>query len=204
MQQLLDDGFATHDDIPRITSRPIHGRQFPRHSAQDSHIRFDHAMRTLALMHDAGVKITAGSDVAILMPLPPVALLRELQLLAKAGLPLPAVLAAGTRHSAEKIGQQATTPAPSPSAPLPTHCYSTPTPARTSRTWSIVPTTSGRCALDGQAGIRATPNPDTADSSSDTPAAWSPRFWAARSETPRALGIEKHLIDLGKPAAPRP
>ncbi|MFF8786261.1 amidohydrolase family protein [Streptomyces sp. NPDC015125] len=110
LQQLVDDGFATHDDIPQITSRPIYGRQFPRHSAQDSHIRFDYAMRTLALMHDAGVKITAGSDVAILMPSPPIALLRELQLLAKAGLPLPAVLAAGTRHSAEKIGQQATTP----------------------------------------------------------------------------------------------
>ncbi|MFG2526558.1 amidohydrolase family protein [Streptomyces sp. NPDC048516] len=96
--------------FPQITSRPIYGRQFPRHSAQDSHIRFDYAMRTLALMHDAGVKITAGSDVAILMPSPPIALLRELQLLAKAGLPLPAVLAAGTRNSAEKIGQQATTP----------------------------------------------------------------------------------------------
>ncbi|GGU43632.1 amidohydrolase family protein [Streptomyces violascens] len=29
LQQLLDDGFATHDDIPQITSRPIYGRQFP-------------------------------------------------------------------------------------------------------------------------------------------------------------------------------
>ncbi|MEU3370329.1 amidohydrolase family protein [Streptomyces sp. NPDC006711] len=110
LRQLVDDGYATLDDIPRITSRPVYGREFPRHSPQDSHIRFDYAMRTLALMHDAGVKITAGSDVALLMPAPPVALLRELYLLAKAGLPLPAVLAAGTRYAAEKIGQEATTP----------------------------------------------------------------------------------------------
>ncbi|MFG2721740.1 amidohydrolase family protein [Streptomyces sp. NPDC048416] len=111
LQRLVDDGHATLNDIPQITSRPIYGREFPRHSPQDSHIRFDYAMHTLALMHDAGVKITAGSDVAILMPTPPAALLRELYLLAKAGLPLPAVLAAGTRHSAEKTGQEATNPA---------------------------------------------------------------------------------------------
>lgn len=109
LQQLVEGGFATQEDLPRITSRPIYGHEFPRHSAQDSRIRFDYAMRTLALMHDAGVKITAGSDVAMLMPAPPVALLRELHLLAKAGLPLPAVLAAGTRYSAEKIGRQAGT-----------------------------------------------------------------------------------------------
>ncbi|MER0443427.1 hypothetical protein ABR738_02360 [Streptomyces sp. Edi4] len=53
-------------------------------------VPFNYAMRTLALMHDAGVKITAGSGVALLMPAPPVALLRELHLPAKAGLPLPA------------------------------------------------------------------------------------------------------------------
>ncbi|HEY2062812.1 MAG TPA: amidohydrolase family protein [Amycolatopsis sp.] len=110
LQKLVDGGFATPDDLPEITARPIYGREFPRHSAQDSRIRFDYAMRTLALMHDAGVKITAGSDVALLMPSPPVALLRELHLLAEAGLPLPAVLAAGTRHSAEKIGPRATAP----------------------------------------------------------------------------------------------
>ncbi len=83
---MVDDGFATHDDIPEITARPIYGREFPRHSAQDSRIRFDYAMRTLGLMHDAGVKISEGSDVALLMPSRPVALLRELHLLAKAGL----------------------------------------------------------------------------------------------------------------------
>ncbi|MER6948145.1 amidohydrolase family protein [Nonomuraea sp. NPDC000554] len=110
LRQLVDEGFATHEDIPQITSRPIYGREFPRHSARESRVRFDYAMRTLALMHDAGVKISAGSDVAMLLPAPPVALLRELRLLAKAGLPMPAVLAAGTRHSAEKIGQQTTSP----------------------------------------------------------------------------------------------
>ncbi|WP_177231304.1 amidohydrolase family protein [Amycolatopsis saalfeldensis] len=110
LRKLVDGGFAKPEDLPAITSRPLYGHEFPRHSARDSHIRFDYAMRTLALMHDAGVKITAGSDVAMLLPSPPVALLRELHLLAEAGLPLPAVLAAGTRHSAEKIGPQATAP----------------------------------------------------------------------------------------------
>ncbi|WP_020636745.1 amidohydrolase family protein [Amycolatopsis alba] len=108
LQTLVDDGTATHEDIPKITGRPIYGHHFPWHSPQESHVRFDYAMRTLGLMHDAGVKIAAGSDVAMLMPSPPVALLRELRLLAKAGLPLHAVLAAATRHSAEKIGRQAT------------------------------------------------------------------------------------------------
>ncbi|MFC3448506.1 amidohydrolase family protein [Amycolatopsis speibonae] len=110
LQKLVDEGMATPEDLPRITGRAIYGNEFPRHSSQESRVRFDYAMRTLGLMHDAGVKFTAGSDVAMLMPSPPIALLRELKLLAEAGVPLPAVLAAGTRHSAEKIGQEATAP----------------------------------------------------------------------------------------------
>ncbi|MET7800385.1 hypothetical protein [Streptomyces decoyicus] len=100
----LGSGWSVRfEDVP-----PVRG--FRWNKGDRSFAGWYYAVCTLALMHDAGVKITAGSDVAMLMPSPPVALLRELQLLAKAGLPLPAVLAAGTRHSAEKIGQQATTP----------------------------------------------------------------------------------------------
>ncbi|MEU6349270.1 amidohydrolase family protein [Streptomyces sp. NPDC047072] len=104
LEELVADGVITADDIPRITGSPFYGRAFPHHPADECRVRFDYAMRTLRMMHDAGVEIVAGSDVSMMMPSPPVALLRELQLLAKAGLPLPAVLAAGTRHAAGKIG----------------------------------------------------------------------------------------------------
>ncbi|MFJ6699889.1 amidohydrolase family protein [Streptomyces sp. NPDC091272] len=108
LRELADDGIITDADIPQITARPIYGRPFPRHSAEGSRARFDYAMETLGVMHDAGVKIAAGSDVALLMPSPPMALVRELQLLARAGVPMSGVLTAGTRHAAEKIGQDAT------------------------------------------------------------------------------------------------
>jgi imidazolonepropionase-like amidohydrolase len=104
LEELVADGVITADDIPLITGSPFYGRPSPHHPADECRVRFDYAMRTLHLMHDAGVQIVAGSDVSMMMPSPPVALLRELQLLAKAGLPLPAVLAAGTRHAAGKIG----------------------------------------------------------------------------------------------------
>ncbi|MFJ9211891.1 amidohydrolase family protein [Streptomyces sp. NPDC102264] len=107
LDELAKDGILTAADIPRIAGSAWYGRPFRRHPAQESRVRLDYAMRTLGLMHEAGVKIAAGSDIAILMPSAPIALFRELQLLAKAGLPLPAVLAAGTRHVAEKIGQGA-------------------------------------------------------------------------------------------------
>lgn len=104
LEELLADGVITAEDIPRITGSPFYGRPFPHHPADECRIRFDYAMRTLRMMHDTGVTVVAGSDVGMMMPSLPVALLRELQLLAKAGLPLPAVLAAGTRHAAGKIG----------------------------------------------------------------------------------------------------
>jgi imidazolonepropionase-like amidohydrolase len=55
-------------------------------------------------MRDAGVKIVAGSDVGLVMSRP-AALLRELQLLADAGLPPGDVVVAASRHAAEKIGK---------------------------------------------------------------------------------------------------
>jgi imidazolonepropionase-like amidohydrolase len=53
-------------------------------------------------MRDAGVKIVAGSDIALFMSRP-AALLRELQLLADAGLPAGDTIVAATRYNAEKI-----------------------------------------------------------------------------------------------------
>lgn len=107
LDELVEVGINRPEDIPRITQGPLYGRPFPRHPAGESRIRFDYALRTLGLMYDAGVKIAAGSDIAILMGSRPSALFRELQLLAKAGLPPHAVLAACTRHAAAKIGQDA-------------------------------------------------------------------------------------------------
>jgi imidazolonepropionase-like amidohydrolase len=53
-------------------------------------------------MRNAGVKIVAGSDIALFMSRP-AALLRELQLLADAGLPAGDTIVAATRYNAEKI-----------------------------------------------------------------------------------------------------
>ena len=58
-------------------------------------------------MREAGVKIAAGSDVAMFMSRP-AALLRELQLLSAAGLSCADVIVAATRHVAGKIGKEQT------------------------------------------------------------------------------------------------
>ena len=58
-------------------------------------------------MHAAGVKLVTGSDLAIAMSRPAAAL-REMALLARAGVPAPDVLVAATRHAAEKVGAAAT------------------------------------------------------------------------------------------------
>jgi len=79
---------------------------FPHHPADESQTRFDYGMRTLPLFHEAGVKLVAGSDIAMGMPSPGSALLRELQLFAKAGLPLSEIIAAATGRAAEKIGKR--------------------------------------------------------------------------------------------------
>lgn len=63
-------------------------------------------MRALPIMREAGVKIVAGSDVGMFMSRP-AALLRELQLLATAGLPCADIIVAASQHSAEKIGKGA-------------------------------------------------------------------------------------------------
>lgn len=54
-------------------------------------------------MHAAGVKFATGSDIAPALSRPAAAL-RELQLMAWAGVPAKDVLLAATKHSAEKVG----------------------------------------------------------------------------------------------------
>ncbi|MEV6419863.1 amidohydrolase family protein [Streptomyces sp. NPDC051662] len=108
LDQLITDGILTPDGAKEIMARPTYGQPFPKHPAEECRIRFDYAMRTLPLFHEAGVKIVAGSDIARVMPTPARALLRELQLFAKAGVPNSAVIAAATSRAAEKVGKEAT------------------------------------------------------------------------------------------------
>jgi imidazolonepropionase-like amidohydrolase len=78
-------------------------REFPHHPKAECLERLEAARRFLPDMAAAGVKLAAGSDVALLLSRPGAAL-RELGLLAEAGIPLGHVLAAGSRHAAEKVG----------------------------------------------------------------------------------------------------
>ncbi|WP_405499053.1 amidohydrolase family protein [Streptomyces niveus] len=107
--QLITDGILTQDGAKEITARPTYGQPFPKHPAQECRVRFEYAMRTLPLFHEANVKLVAGSDIARVMPTPARALLREMQLFAKAGVPGSAVIASATSRAAEKVGKQATT-----------------------------------------------------------------------------------------------
>lgn len=109
LDQLITDGILTQDGAKEITARPTYGQPFPKHPAQECRVRFEYAMRTLPLFHEANVKLVAGSDIARVMPTPARALLREMQLFAKAGVPGSAVIASATSRAAEKVGKQATT-----------------------------------------------------------------------------------------------
>lgn len=109
LDQLITDGILTQDGAKEITARPTYGQPFPKHPAQECRVRFEYAMRTLPLFHEANVKLVAGSDIARVMPTPARALLREMQLFAKAGVPSSAVIASATSRAAEKVGKQATT-----------------------------------------------------------------------------------------------
>ena len=106
LDELIADGIVTPDDVAEITARPLYGKPFTHHPADECEIRFDYTMRTLRLFHDAGVKLVAGSDVALAMPTAAHALLRELQLFAKAGIPNAEIIATATSRAAEKIGKQ--------------------------------------------------------------------------------------------------
>jgi imidazolonepropionase-like amidohydrolase len=104
LDDLARDGIIPADDISAIAGRATFGAPFPHHPAEETLTRFQYGIRSLPIMREAGVKIVAGSDVALFMSRP-AALLRELQLLAQAGLPNGEVIVAGSRHVAEKIGK---------------------------------------------------------------------------------------------------
>jgi imidazolonepropionase-like amidohydrolase len=104
LDQLTRDAIISPAEAHEIASRKTFGAPFPHHPAAETLTRFQYAMRILPIMRDAGVKIVAGSDVAFFMSRP-AALLRELQLLADAGLPSGDVIVAASRYCAEKIGK---------------------------------------------------------------------------------------------------
>jgi imidazolonepropionase-like amidohydrolase len=104
LDQLTRDAIISPAEAREIASRKTFGAPFPHHPAAETLTRFQYAMRILPIMRDAGVKIVAGSDVAFFMSRP-AALLRELQLLADAGLPSGDVIVAASRYCAEKIGK---------------------------------------------------------------------------------------------------
>ncbi|MFD5320196.1 amidohydrolase family protein [Streptomyces sp. NPDC127098] len=106
LDELVADGISSAEDAVAIAARPTWGMPFPHHPADESQTRFDYAMRTLPLLHEAGVRLVAGSDIAIGVPTPGSALLRELQLFAKAGLPLSEIITTATGRAAEKIGKR--------------------------------------------------------------------------------------------------
>ena len=106
LDELIADGIVQPDEVAEITARPGYGQPFPHHPADESKIRFEYAMRAMPLFHAAGVKLVAGSDIASIMPTAGHALLRELQLFAKAGIPLTEVIATATSRAAEKVGRR--------------------------------------------------------------------------------------------------
>ena len=81
--------------------------EFPHHPKVECLARLLAAYEMLPAMHAAGVKLAAGSDVAIALSRPEAAC-REIALLARAGVPAKDVLVAATRHAAEKVGLGAT------------------------------------------------------------------------------------------------
>ena len=106
IEEMVGKGYMTAMEADDFRARePDWGRrQFPHHPKSECLVRLDAARRFLPDMAEAGVRLAAGSDVALLLSRPAAAL-RELGLMAEAGIPLAHVLAAGTRHAAEKVGQ---------------------------------------------------------------------------------------------------
>jgi imidazolonepropionase-like amidohydrolase len=106
LDELARDAILSSAEVVEVAGRSTFGAPFPHHPADEQRERFRYGMQSIPIMRDAGVKIVAGSDVGMFMSRP-AALLRELQLLADAGLPSADVIVAATRHCAEKIGKGA-------------------------------------------------------------------------------------------------
>ncbi|KXJ87263.1 hypothetical protein Micbo1qcDRAFT_216288 [Microdochium bolleyi] len=105
LERLCADGIITTDAEVEATSRnPFFQRdKFPRVSAEEALARLEYGLRTLRVFADKGVRIVAGSDVAIAMSRPG-ALLRELQLFARAGLGAAEIIRTATVNAADRLG----------------------------------------------------------------------------------------------------
>src|SRR5581483_10078360 len=109
LEELFAAGYISAAERDRLAA-PETGwgqAEFPHHPKAECRERLAAAFRFLPAMHAAGVKLVAGSDLAIAMSRPAAAL-REMALLARAGVPARDVLVAATRHAAEKLGVGAT------------------------------------------------------------------------------------------------
>lgn len=116
LEHLRKDGIVTLGEMMMIKLNPFYNRSFPRVSTEEALARLDYANATLPLFAQAGVRIVAGSDVAIAMSRPG-ALLRELQLLGRAGLDPAAVIRSATVNAADRLGLPDTTSRLAPGAP---------------------------------------------------------------------------------------
>lgn len=104
LDELARDAIISPEEARAVGERKTFGDPFPHHPAAQTLARFRYGLRILPIMRDAGVKIVAGSDVGMFMSRP-AALLRELQLLAEAGLSGSDIVVAASRHVSEKIGK---------------------------------------------------------------------------------------------------
>ena len=103
LERLREDGIITLKEMAVTTLNPFYHRAFPRVSSEEGLARLAYSLKTLRLFAERGVKIVAGSDIAIAMSRPG-AVLRELQLFEKAGLPPAAIIRSATVSAAERLG----------------------------------------------------------------------------------------------------
>lgn len=103
LEQLQADGIITHPELLQTQHNPFFNHGFPRITAEEALARVDYSMATLRLFAEAGVRLVAGSDVAIAMSRP-AALLREMQLFSRAGLDPAAIIRSATSNAAERLG----------------------------------------------------------------------------------------------------
>ncbi len=103
LEQLREDGIITIGEMAITSVNPFFHHNFPRVSSEEGLARLDYSLRTLRLFAERGVRLVAGSDIAIAMSRP-AAVLRELQLFAKAGLDAASILRSATVNAAERLG----------------------------------------------------------------------------------------------------
>lgn len=104
LEQLREAGIITLPELVLTELNPFFHHSFPRISTAEALARVDYSLATLQLFAAAGVKLVAGSDIAIAMSRP-AAVLRELQLFSRAGLDPAAIIRSATSNAAERLGQ---------------------------------------------------------------------------------------------------